>query len=255
MKFRSVLLCCIILAAACSPALAQMGWCWGLDYFRTSVAEGVISIVHESALYNCCPDRFDYSISQEGTSISVVETEVVTIPCACMCCYAIPVSVGPVQPGQYQIDFSWHDETGLRHTLLDVTVPEWGGRGRFAAMDLQVDPPPCQNEAPVAPVPDADGQGPSIALAPEITACYPNPARQGVTISYSLPEDGPVDLAIFGPGGTRIRSLFSGTSRQGANAAFWDGADDAGNAVAAGLYFCRLGAGNGSSRSRLIIVH
>ncbi len=113
MMTRTVLFCCLILIAITDPAPCQMGWCWGQDYFRTSVETGVVTIIHENALYNCCPDRFDYAIAQEGNQISVVETEVVSIPCACLCCYALPVAVGPLPPGQYQIDFSWHDyETG-----------------------------------------------------------------------------------------------------------------------------------------------
>ncbi len=255
MKVRSILLCCLVLAAAAAPALGQMGWCWGLDYFRTSVAGGVILITHENALYNCCPDRFDYSISQEGNLISVVETEVLTIACACMCCYTIPVEVGPVPPGQYQIDFFWHDETGPRHAYLDVTVPEWAWRGEPSGRDTQVDPPPCQAEPQAAPIPEPLGQEQSALSAPLLMTCYPNPTQRAVTIQFALPQDGPIRLAIFGPGGTQIRSLFDGHAHAGPNSMSWDGRDDAGSSVAAGVYYCRLIGEGGSSQRRLIIVH
>jgi hypothetical protein len=255
MKVTSILLCCLILATAATPTLGQMGWCWGLDYLRTSVEGGVILITHENALYNCCPDRFDYSIDLDGNVISVVETEILTLPCACICCYAIPVEVGPVPPGQYQIDFFWQDETGPRHTHLEVTVPEWAWRGEMPGRDTAVDPPQCQDEPQAASVPDPLGHDPSTISAPELTACYPNPARRGVTILYELPEDGPVRLAIFGPGGAQIRDLFDGRARTGANSMSWDGKDDAGTPVAAGVYYCRLVGESGSSHRRLIVLH
>lgn len=255
MKVKSSLFFCLVIAVAATPALGQMGWCWGLDFFRTSVAEGVITITHENALYNCCPDWFDYSITQEGSLLSVTETEVAAMPCACLCCYSIPVEIGPLAPGPYQIDFFWHDETGPRHVYLDVTVPEWGGRGEFAGRGTQVDPPPCIDEPTVAPVPEPLGHGQPTASSLELTSCYPNPARGGVTIRYTLPDDGLIRLAIFGPGGSLVRSLFDGHSPMGPGSALWDGRDDGGVAVAAGVYFCRLIGERGSSQSRVIVVH
>ena len=53
----------------------------------------------------------------------------------------------------------------------------------------------------------------------------------------------------------RVRSLASGLAfAPGAHAVAWDGADDAGAHVPAGVYFVRLVAGNTSETSRLVVV-
>ena len=150
------------------------------------------------------------------------------MPCACLCCYSIPVEIGPLAPGPYQVDFFWHDETGPRHVYLDVTVPEWGGRGEFAGRGTQVDPPPCIAEPTVAPVPEPLGHGQPTASSLALTGCYPTPARGGVTIRYALPDDGPIHLAIFGPGGSEVRTILDGHAQKGPGSVIWDGHDDAG---------------------------
>jgi hypothetical protein len=251
---KAAFLSFLALAVAVVPCVAQPGWCWGTDYFRTSVAGGVITVQHENALYNCCPDYFDYSINQEGALIRVVETEIATMPCACMCCYMLPVEIGPVAPGQYQIDFSWHDEeVGEGHIVLDVTVPEWGKAGGLARGSVRVDRPPCQQNPPLAGSPDPNDQDPMTGSVPIVSA-YPNPAREFVTIAYGLPVDGAVHLGIFGPGGNLVRDLFAGSGHAGANYASWDGKNDAGSSVPAGVYYCRVQTTSGSAQRPVILV-
>jgi hypothetical protein len=251
---RTVLFCCLFLIAITNPAPCQMGWCWGQDYFRTSVETGVVTIIHESALYNCCPDSIVYAIAQDANQISVVETEVVSIPCACLCCYSLPVAVGPLPAGQYQIDFSWHDETGARHAYLDVTVPEWGGRGTAPHLRASVDHPPCQQTPPVAFVPGPAEGDPPLPEGTALASCYPNPSRGEVTVRYTSAQDERLRIVIFGPGGDRVRDLFDGPVHTGSNDVVWDGRNEAGSPVPAGVYCCRLDGESGSALRRLIII-
>ncbi|HSI86493.1 MAG: FlgD immunoglobulin-like domain containing protein, partial [Candidatus Methylacidiphilales bacterium] len=58
-----------------------------------------------------------------------------------------------------------------------------------------------------------------------------------VPISYTLPDDRDVTIAIDNEQGQRVRNLFGQFPRKaGANTDHWDGLDDAGNAVPAGNY-------------------
>jgi hypothetical protein len=76
---------------------------------------------------------------------------------------------------------------------------------------------------------------PSVLYAPT-----PNPFRAATRLGYAVEADGPVDVAVFGVSGRRVRSLVSEHQAAGQYAVEWDGRDDAGHAVASGVYFYRL---------------
>lgn len=69
----------------------------------------------------------------------------------------------------------------------------------------------------------------------------PNPAAGSVAVRYGLPAAALVRIAVFDPAGRLIRTLEGGAVRAaGYHAATWDGRDDSGNRVAAGVYVVRL---------------
>jgi hypothetical protein len=72
----------------------------------------------------------------------------------------------------------------------------------------------------------------------------PNPARGGARIPFALP-DAPgaasrASLAVYALDGRRVRTLIDSPLEPGPHEAWWDGRDDAGQPVRAGLYFTRL---------------
>jgi hypothetical protein len=69
---------------------------------------------------------------------------------------------------------------------------------------------------------------------------YPNPFNPTTTIRFELPEEGFVKLKIYDIAGRLVKMLLCGEQTAGEHAAVWDGADDAGKIVAAGVYLCRL---------------
>ncbi len=92
-------------------------------------------------------------------------------------------------------------------------------------------------EAAIVGVPDRTEQE-GIALARP----NPNPARGRIALHFDLPRESSVRLAIYDAGGRRVRELASGTQGPGAHSVSWDLRDEAGHAVAAGLYFAQLEA-------------
>lgn len=72
----------------------------------------------------------------------------------------------------------------------------------------------------------------------------PNPARDGFTIAYSLPEAADVSLAVYDLAGRRLATLASGRVAAGAHFARWDGLDGSGRSLAAGHYVVRLRVGD-----------
>jgi hypothetical protein len=69
---------------------------------------------------------------------------------------------------------------------------------------------------------------------------YPNPFNPSTTLRFELPKDGCVTLKIYDLSGRLVKVLLSGNQTAGAHTAVWDGTDDAGHKVAAGVYFYRL---------------
>lgn len=100
-----------------------------------------------------------------------------------------------------------------------------------------------------AVLPDLQSAG--FALHP----CRPNPFNPSTTISYELPEPAVVRLTIHDVAGRRLRNLVDGHDLgRGRHEAVWDGRDDAGQAVAAGVYFYRLDAAGFSATRRMTLV-
>jgi len=71
----------------------------------------------------------------------------------------------------------------------------------------------------------------------------PNPFMNGSTIAFALARSEEVTLGIYDLTGRRVRSLRVGRLAAGPHRFDWNGRDDGGRRVAAGVYFARLGIG------------
>jgi hypothetical protein len=90
--------------------------------------------------------------------------------------------------------------------------------------------------------------GPGLRLARPA----PSPALGDARIGFRLPSDAAVRLSVLDAGGRRVRALREGAMAAGEHAIAWDGRDDAGETVAAGVYYVRLEA-LGRSETRAIV--
>jgi hypothetical protein len=87
---------------------------------------------------------------------------------------------------------------------------------------------------------------PPAAAATEtrLQRAVPTPFTSETTIGYSLAVEAEVELAVFGIEGRRVRTLQRGSQPAGEHRITWDGTDDHGRAVAAGVYYTRLSVGS-----------
>jgi len=76
----------------------------------------------------------------------------------------------------------------------------------------------------------------------QLAPATPNPFRQTATIAFSLAQGGPVELAVFSVDGRRVRSLVRESREPGEYRVTWDGRDDHGNPMSAGIYYAHLKA-------------
>ncbi|MBN1294514.1 MAG: PD40 domain-containing protein [Candidatus Latescibacteria bacterium] len=83
---------------------------------------------------------------------------------------------------------------------------------------------------------------------------YPNPFNPSTTIKFSIPQTGFTDLVIYNVMGQKVRELVSGTFTEGLHSVVWNGKDDNGQAVSAGVYVIRLRMGDAKTTGRVMLV-
>ena len=71
---------------------------------------------------------------------------------------------------------------------------------------------------------------------------YPNPFNPLTRIVFDLEKSGPVQVGVYDVRGQKVRTLVSSVMPVGRHNLSWNGLDDAGKAVASGVYMCRLQA-------------
>ncbi len=91
-----------------------------------------------------------------------------------------------------------------------------------------------------------------IPLAMELHPAYPNPFNPRTTISYELPGDSRVELAVYDLNGRLVKRIRSGeTEVAGRHEAVWFGQDESGQEAASGVYLYRLKVGSESRTGRM----
>lgn len=83
---------------------------------------------------------------------------------------------------------------------------------------------------------------------------YPNPFNPSTNISYSLPQDAEVTLAIYNLKGERVKVLVDEFQTKGEKITIWDGTDSQGNDVASGLYLCKLQSRNLNESIKMLLL-
>jgi streptogramin lyase len=86
------------------------------------------------------------------------------------------------------------------------------------------------------------------------TLLYPNPFNPTTTISYVLPQPGPVRLAIYDVRGHEVRRLVDAAQEPGEHAILWDGRDTTGASMPSGVYIYRVRSGDLQSMGRMLLV-
>ena len=83
---------------------------------------------------------------------------------------------------------------------------------------------------------------------------YPNPFNPATTIEFALPRREPVRITVYDLLGRSVRQLTSATLEPGHHSISWDGRDDFGRQVAAGLYIYRLETPSTSLARKMLLL-
>jgi hypothetical protein len=96
------------------------------------------------------------------------------------------------------------------------------------------------------------GQGTGRAIS--LASPAPNPAQGRTGIQFSLDTERDVRLAVYDVAGRFVRTLVNGPTGGGIHTIMWDGRTERGHAIASGVYYLRLDAGNTHMNRSLIVL-
>jgi hypothetical protein len=82
----------------------------------------------------------------------------------------------------------------------------------------------------------------------------PNPFSRETSIVYDLPNKCVADVSIYDASGRKVRVLTCGNQQAGRHTLAWDGRDEAGSGVSAGVYFCRMQAEDYTKIRKILLV-
>ncbi|MFQ5650630.1 MAG: T9SS type A sorting domain-containing protein [bacterium] len=105
----------------------------------------------------------------------------------------------------------------------------------------------------ISDVETPDG-GMTLPTAFQLSQNYPNPFNPSTVINYDVAGTGPVSLQVYNMLGQRIRTLFDGVRQAGSYSILWDGHNEKGEQVAAGIYFVRMKSDNLVFTRKMLLV-
>ncbi|MFC1898651.1 T9SS type A sorting domain-containing protein [Candidatus Cloacimonadota bacterium] len=83
---------------------------------------------------------------------------------------------------------------------------------------------------------------------------YPNPFNPVTNISFCLPEEQKIELAIYNLKGQKVAQIANGHFASGEHKVTWDGKDDHDKKVASGLYFYKLKTNNKEISKKMLLL-
>jgi hypothetical protein len=139
------------------------------------------------------------------------------------------------------------DDSGCEISVIAQT----GDQLCFVAFDMagNASPPTCIAVGPVVGVtPGAAPESFGFALTSRL------PARDDASFHLSLPERAHVELSLFDVAGRRVATLLDESRPAGEHDVTWDLTGERGGAVAPGVYFASVRAGEHRARVRVVVL-
>jgi len=159
-------------------------------------------------------------------------------------------------PGSFQVDLYRAEGDATATSFRTVTM---NGVDDLHYVDNGVQPGHTYNYFIVTKATDGDFRSPNVTVAiPGVATALaqnsPNPFNPATTIAFDLAVTQRVRITIYDGSGRPVRTLVDGVRDAGSNKVEWNGRDNAGNAVASGVYFYRLFAGTTQLTRKMVLL-
>jgi hypothetical protein len=87
-----------------------------------------------------------------------------------------------------------------------------------------------------------------------LSNAWPNPFNPRITISFDLAQTAPVRLAVYDMRGSRIVSLVDESMTEGSHSVQWNGCNETGQTVSAGVYMAIFESGSHRSSRKIVLA-
>jgi len=101
---------------------------------------------------------------------------------------------------------------------------------------------------------EGDDETAEQTIAPRLLGAYPNPFNPRTTIAFELPEERHVRIAVFDIAGRMVGVLADGAYGGGRSTVVWNGTNEGGEALASGVYFVRMDAGDERDSRSIVLL-
>lgn len=169
--------------------------------------------------------------------------------------------LGRVAPLRYETLYNeWYGRTDLRFIFPAQATQDLRGKGNKETVAFRY----VTGDGTGWLVSDIFALGPTAESTTGISQsgdlrvglqpALPNPFRASTEIRYTVTPEGPVHLAVFDVAGRKVRTLFKGTRSPGTYTAVWDGRNDSGVRMGAGIYFLKGDIVGHQAFERLVLL-
>ncbi|MFA6470874.1 MAG: FlgD immunoglobulin-like domain containing protein [Candidatus Latescibacterota bacterium] len=94
----------------------------------------------------------------------------------------------------------------------------------------------------------------TVPMSYSLSQNYPNPFNSSTGISFTLPEQGEVQLCVYNLAGQKVATLAQGLRKAGMYTVRWDGRDDSGKELASGVFLYQMRAGKQVNTRKLLLL-
>ncbi|HOX25724.1 MAG TPA: C1 family peptidase [Candidatus Krumholzibacteria bacterium] len=155
----------------------------------------------------------------------------------------------------YPVAIDGQGSRGAGHTWLSYSGSAWVDLGGTANCEAGI----RIRTSPHATLAVEDPGSPPAPGAPhaarfELAAPWPNPFNPSTNVAFTLGAAARVRLRIHDLQGRALRTLVDAALDAGRHQEVWDGRDDAGRSLPAGVYVCRLDDGWQSRSQRVVLI-
>ncbi|MCI0495669.1 carboxypeptidase regulatory-like domain-containing protein [candidate division KSB1 bacterium] len=135
-------------------------------------------------------------------------------------------------------------------TSAENSIPVFvGDSGNFTITGVDVKLTPMS-----ATSVDEEITGTGVPMEFDLSQNYPNPFNPSTTIRYALPTASHVTLKVFNLRGELVKTLVDGNRAANRYQVVWNGENESGAKVAAGIYLYQLKTDNHSQIKRMIFI-
>ena len=94
----------------------------------------------------------------------------------------------------------------------------------------------------------------SPQVATILHSCFPNPFNPKATISFNIPYDDHVEIAVFNLKGQKVKTLLSEFRANGSHSIIWSGTDESGKLSSSGIFFYKIKTSKHIASGKIILL-